>query len=166
MHIDAEAAARLFEAEIELESRELARLLELLEDEQRVLTQHEDELLQGLAAQKAQRIAAVARLEQRRHSFLLEQGYSPDAEGMLAWLSQHPLCEAAERCWHRIQALAQAAREVNEINGGLIDSQMQRFRNRLAFIGAAASNDPSFGPYTPDGYAGAAAAAQRSFGEA
>jgi flagellar biosynthesis/type III secretory pathway chaperone len=166
MQTDADAAARLFEAEIELESRELARLLELLEDEQRVLTQHEDELLLGLAAQKAHRIEALARLEQRRHGFLREHGYTPDGEGMLAWLSQHPQHEAAERGWHRIQALAQAAREVNDINGGLIDSQMQRFRSRLAFLGAAASNDPSFGPYTPDGYAGAAAVPQRSFGEA
>ena len=165
MQLDAEAASRLFEAEIELESRELARLLELLEDEQRVLTQHEDDLLLGLAAQKAHRIEALARLEQRRHGFLREQGFSADGEGMLAWLTQHPQFEAAERGWHRIQALAQAAREINDINGGLIDAQMQRFHARLAFLGAAASNDPAYGPYTPDGYA-AAAAPQHSFGEA
>jgi flagellar biosynthesis/type III secretory pathway chaperone len=160
----AEPAAdeRVFERDIELEERELARLVDLLADERRVLTQRDDELLLGIAAEKSKQLSSLERLSARRNQYLKSRGLRPDNEGMLAWTAAHPERGAAARSWARVEELARAARATNESNGGLIADELQRFQRRLAFLNAAASNDAT---YTPGGYT-RPVPPQRSLGEA
>ncbi|HUN69897.1 MAG TPA: flagellar protein FlgN [Burkholderiales bacterium] len=162
MNLEPTAEDRLFEREIELEERELARLVELLADEQRVLARHEDELLLGIAAEKAKHLASLERLSARRNQFLKRNGLRADHDGMLAWTAAHPERPSAARGWARIEELARAARDCNDINGSLIAAELQRFQRQLAFLNAAASNDAT---YSPGGYT-CAAAPQRTLGEA
>jgi flagellar biosynthesis/type III secretory pathway chaperone len=156
------AEEQLFEREIELEERELSRLVELLADEQRVLTRHDDQLLLNIAAEKAKHLASLERLSARRNQFLKRHGLRPDHDGMLAWTAAHPARASAARCWASIEDLARAARDSNQVNGGLIAGELQRFQRRLAFLNAAASNDAT---YTPGGYA-RPLPPQRTLGEA
>ena len=152
----------LFERELALEEREMARLLELLDDERSVLTRHEDELLLGIAAEKSKHLASLERYAERRSRFLADQGYSPDHTGMLEWLAAHPDCATCAQAWGRLEHSTRAAREINEVNGDLIAGQVQRFQRQLGFLNAMASNDPT---YSPDGYS-MPRAPQRTFGEA
>jgi len=162
MSLEPAAEDRVFEREIELEERELARLVELLADEQRVLARRDDELLLGIAAEKSKQLASLERLSARRNQFLKRHGLRADHEGMLAWTAAHPERADAARAWSRVEDLARAARETNDVNGGLIADELQRFQRRLAFLNAAASNDAT---YTPGGYT-RPIPPQRTLGEA
>lgn len=163
MSLDPAAEDIVFEREIELEERELARLVDLLADEQRVLARREGELLLGIAAEKAKRLASLERLSARRNQFLKRRGLGADHKGMLAWMSTHPERHGAERAWSRVEELARMARATNDVNGALIADELQRFQQRLAFLNAAASNDASY--YTPGGYT-LPLPPQRTLGEA
>jgi flagella synthesis protein FlgN len=156
------AEDRVFEREIELEERELSRLVDLLADEQRVLTRRDDELLLGIAAEKAKQLSSLERLAARRNQFLKQRGLRPDHAGMLAWTASHPERAGAARAWARVEDLARTARDSNDVNGGLIADELQRFNRRLSFLNAAASNDAT---YTPGGYT-RPIPPQRTLGEA
>jgi flagellar biosynthesis/type III secretory pathway chaperone len=139
----------LFEREIELEERELARLLELLADEQRVLTRQDDDRLIAIAAEKAKHLDSLERLGRRRNDYLKRCGMRADGDGMLDWLSARPERDLAARAWTRLEENTRRAREANRINGALISDRMQSFQRRLAFFNAVACNDPT---YSPDGF--------------
>ena len=162
MNLEPSAEDRVFERELELEERELARLVELLADEQRVLARRDDELLLGIAAEKAQHLTSLERLSARRRQFLGHRGLRGDHEGMLAWIAAHPERTGAARAWSRVEDLARTARATNDLNGALIADELQRFQSRLSFLGAAASNDAT---YTPGGYT-RPVPPQRTLGEA
>lgn len=162
MRAPPQASDAIFEREIELEERELSRLLELLADEQRVLSRNDDERLLAIAAEKAKHLASLEHLGRRRSEFLARCGLRADADGMLDWLAAHPERELAARAWRRLEDNTHLAREANDINGGLIADRMQRFQRRLAFFNALASNDST---YSPDGFT-RAPPPQRTLGEA
>lgn len=156
------AEAVLFERELALEANEAECLERLLANEQSLLVGHRHDMLLGIAAQKAHHVASLERLAARRGEHLSRAGLSGDADGMLDWLAAHPERESAAESWSRIQRHAHSAREANEINGALVAAELQRFQRRLAFLSAAASNDPT---YAPDGYT-RAIPPQRTLGEA
>jgi flagellar biosynthesis/type III secretory pathway chaperone len=162
MPAPSQSSDAMFERELELEERELARLLELLSDEQRVLTMHDDDQLLAIAAEKSKHLSALERLGRRRSEFLARQGLRADADGMLDWLAAHPERGLAARAWRHLQENTRLARQVNEINGALIADRQQRYHRRIALFNAIASNDPT---YSPDGFT-RPTAPQRSLGEA
>jgi len=143
------ASAAGFASGLRDEQVALAAFADLLQAEQDALVQGDTERLAGLAADKAAKIELLSRLGEQRNRHLAAQNLSGNAEGMLAWLGRNPEFAAATgKVWRQLLAQAEAARQINQSNGVLIDNGLQQNRLKLAVLQTAASQD---GVYRPDG---------------
>lgn len=131
------------------EQMALTSFISLLRIEQDALVRGDASGVAELEADKAAQIEALARLADQRSSHLTSQGLNGNADGMKIWMDRHPeLAPAARKIWSELMALAEAARQLNDGNGVLIESKLQQNRQKLAVLQAAGSSD---GVYRSDG---------------
>lgn len=155
---DAEAVQR----ELALEASALARFVELLGREQGALRDQGIEEMNGLVADKSRGLEELSLHTAQRERRLKTAGFATDAAGMRAWLARYASTPAIAGGWSRVTALAEQARQENEINGRLVSIQMQRTGRQLDFLNRMALNEPT---YCADGVA-RADVRMRSLGEA
>ena len=156
------AGAAVAERGLQHEAQAVTDFIETLGHEQRALAEHRVDALNGLAAEKAARLAALSGFAARRSGGLKAAGYKHDAEGMRSWLATLADYPRVAFEWGRVNELVRQARKMNEINGWLIAISLQRTQRQLAFLNTAASNQPV---YCADGRA-CSAVLRRSLGEA
>jgi flagella synthesis protein FlgN len=121
----------------------------LLQSEQDALVQGDADRVAALAADKEERIKTLARLSEQRSGRLHSEGLSGRTEGMQTWIQRHPEHAAtARRTWQQLLTGAEAARQINQSNGVLIDNQLKQNRLRLAVLQTAGALD---GVYQSDG---------------
>lgn len=102
----------------------ITRLVETLRQEQELLSGNgEVEQIPTVIGEKADIIAAMATLADRRHNALDLLGYSANEDGMQGWIEQHGT-EQDRQNWDAVFTLAQSARELNRLNGMLVGKQM------------------------------------------
>lgn len=105
------------------EQQVMQELRDVLEQEQRYLMKAVIEKLEDLAAQKSKLVTRMAQLSSQRHGALAAAGFPAREEGMDAWLAVTDLPGAAE-AWQAVLKLTRAAKELNRLNGMLINKQM------------------------------------------
>ncbi len=123
-----------------------AEFVNLLVNEQTVLRDGASELLEALSRNKAAMARRLSELAVLRTRFLALQGFSPDAAGMQSWISSHPQETGAATAWRSLQSLAAQARELNQVNGALIELQLRHNQQRLAALGKACGTPMLYGP--------------------
>jgi flagella synthesis protein FlgN len=127
----------------------LAALTDLLRSEQGALVQGDADRVAALAADKEERIKTLARLSEQRSARLVSQGLKGSAEGMHIWIQRHPeYAGSARTTWQQLLAGAEAARQLNQCNGVLIENKLKQNRLRLAVLQTAGALD---GVYRADG---------------
>ena len=142
-HVDT-AFAQTLAAERET----ITRFIELLEREQASLRHGQTEELIELSTQKEALAARLEALGAERRSFLAGHGHSTDRKGTEAWCEQHPDDGEAADSWREILALAARARELQRVNGDLIELHLHYNAKALeALQGGRRSLDL----YGPDG---------------
>lgn len=67
----------------------------------------------------------LAALADERNQALAAQGLAADRSGLAAWFAAHPTAKRARAVWSSLLAVASQARELNLINGELIQLRMQ-----------------------------------------
>ena len=123
---------------------------ELLKLEQSALSDgNTDELLE-LANKKEQASNQINRLAAQRNQLLAAQGLPPDRAGIEAWCAKNPSETAGAAAWSSILSLASEARELNRLNGELIQLRMQ-FNSRA--LEALQGRKDALDLYGPDGQA-------------
>jgi flagellar biosynthesis protein FlgN len=127
----------------------LAAFTGMLRSEQDALVQGDADRLAQLATEKAGQIELLTHLGELRSRHLASQNLPGSAEGMLAWLSRNPgFAAAVRKLWQGLLAQAETARQLNQVNGVLIENRLQQNRLRLAVLRTAAASD---GVYRADG---------------
>jgi flagella synthesis protein FlgN len=127
----------------------LVALTDLLRSEQDALVQGDADRVSALAVDKEERIKALARLSAQRSARLTSLGLNGSAEGMQIWIQRHPEhAGSARRSWQQLLAGAEAARQLNQCNGVLIENKLKQNRLRLAVLQTAGALD---GVYRADG---------------
>lgn len=118
-------------------------LLRCLEEEQRQLTSAQVDSLPDTVARKAVMVSRMSTLAQRRHRLLAAAGHAASEAGMQSWLQLQPGFEAA---WQELLELARRARELNQTNGILINTQLARTRAALSVLQQRPQGSTVYGP--------------------
>ncbi len=134
----------MFETEIAA----LQRFCTLLEREQQMLGKGEIDALLELVQEKNELAAALAAVAKQRVEALAAEGLAADRAGVAAWLAAQPSARRARTDWSLLLSLATQARELNRVNGELIQLRMQH--NALA-LEALLGTTNSLGLYGSDG---------------
>ena len=130
---------------IEGEVTLLTQFVELLRREQESLTQGVADDLPQLADQKNGLVIQLNRLSAQRAAFLETRGLTADRAGIDVWCAQAQDPEATE-AWRKVLQLAAEARELNRVNGELIQIRMQFTTKALEALGGAKNSLELYGP--------------------
>lgn len=131
------------------EHKAVRALTQLLQQEQEQLVAGDINGIKALTEPKAQAAVRMAELAAGRHKALAKAGFEEDESGMKAWLASSAASSTAIESWHELIVLAQVGKELNRINGTLINKQMVRNQNVLNILqhGTVQGN----AVYGPDG---------------
>ncbi|RBA25776.1 flagella synthesis protein FlgN [Herminiimonas fonticola] len=131
------------------EHQAVRALTELLQQEQEQLVAGNIEAIAALTEPKAKAAVRMAELAAGRHQALAKAGFEADESGMKVWLATPAASETAQQSWRELIALAEVGKELNRVNGTLINKQMVRNQNVLNILqhGSVQGN----AVYGPDG---------------
>lgn len=121
-----------------------AELTACLEQEQQQLCAIDAaEALQQTIIAKNVLVAKMTSLAERRHKALGANGFTASEAGMMAWLEKSP---AALSTWNELLQSARRARELNQVNGTLINTHMARTRAALSILQQMPADSTVYGP--------------------
>lgn len=110
-------------ATLPLEHERITALVELMKQEQQFLVAADADGLAGITPRKVALVQELAQLSRERHAALGNAGFIASEAGMEPWLAGHG-DGAARSAWTRLLALTAEAKELNRVNGMLINRQM------------------------------------------
>lgn len=129
------------------EQSAMLALTALLEQEQEQLIAADIERIAVLTEPKAQAATQMAELTQTRHDALAAAGHEASETGMQAWLETAAAPAGATDAWKKLIAMAEEAKEINRINGTLINKQMVRNQTVLNVLQhGSVQGSPVYGP--------------------
>lgn len=125
----------------------LASLTELLREEQRLLVAADADALLQVTPRKNQLVQQLAAQAVERHRLLSQAGFEGAEAGMEPWLAAHG-ASGARTEWEQLLAAAREAKELNRVNGMLINKHMAHNQQVLAELRPEGANADStvYGP--------------------
>lgn len=131
---------------LETEADAVSRFVELLKLEQNALASGDIDKIVGFTQDKSTLANELTSLAIQRNSTLAGLGLDADKAGIETWFKRHPPDVRAENAWSRILSLAGEARELNRVNGELIQIRMQHNAQALAAMQGASRSLHLYGP--------------------
>ena len=116
------------------EHQAIRALTQILQLEQEHLISANVEGIAAITEDKAKAAARMAELATLRHNALAAAGFSPEESSMKLWLESAAGTQSASKSWQELIELAEAAKELNRVNGILINKQMVRNQNVLNIL--------------------------------
>jgi flagella synthesis protein FlgN len=110
-------------ATLPFEHERIAALVELMKQEQQLLVAADADRLAELTPRKVALVQELAQCSRERHAALGNAGFLAAEAGMEPWLAAQGDA-AARSAWNGLLALAAEAKELNRVNGMLINRQM------------------------------------------
>lgn len=120
--------------------------LDILKKEQEALIGDDIERLETLPRDKAEIVMQLAELARQRDKALIEQSLSTDRKGMETLLARRSDAETVTVEWHELLRLAEAAQQLNQINGEIITTRLRHNQRSLVAIQNATGAAPLYGP--------------------
>ncbi len=130
---------------IEQESSTVGRLIEILEQEQSCLIQADLEQVQTLLEEKSALLQNLNLLSQERYQWLSAAGFPANESGMSDWLKENRE-HALQTSWLTMQQALLKAKELNRINGMLINKHLTRNQQLLSTLRGQTEIDQFYGP--------------------
>jgi flagella synthesis protein FlgN len=131
------------------ELRLMAQLLDMLKQEQQVLVKADTEALSALTPQKSALVAQLGQLALQRQRLLGEAGFNAADEGMQGWLdgAGNGNGNGAAQ-WQQLLGITRQAKELNRVNGMLINKQFSYNQTILNAMRAPAEGSEThfYGP--------------------
>jgi len=131
------------------ELKTITCLIDLMKQEQQFLVAANTDGLATLTPLKTQLIDHMAALATQRHQSLAQEGFAASETGMTSWLVRmsNPTIDAG---WQQLLARTADAKELNRVNGMLINKHMAHNQGLInAMRTPAGAADTSF--YGPQG---------------
>ncbi len=122
------------------------QFVDILKLEQASLSQGNTDDLPGFAEKKTKLAVNLNNLATKRNAVLAEQGLNADRAGVEAWCAKHPQEKNAAKVWFGILSLAGEARELNRLNGELIQMRMQYNAKALEALQGGRTSLDLYGP--------------------
>lgn len=133
--------------------------VDLLQQEQQLLTENSIDPLVMLAEQKSTRAIQLNRIAETRHRLLLALIPELTAPAIQSWLKIN--CAEGLALWQAILVLSDQARELNRINGELIQMKFRHNQQLLTALSRAVNQANLYGP---DGQSNFSMGSGRSLG--
>ncbi|WP_293779196.1 flagella synthesis protein FlgN [uncultured Oxalicibacterium sp.] len=134
-------------ATLKTEQEALLALTGLLEQEQQLLIAANIERIATLTEPKAQAAVRMAELATERYEALTAAGYEGSEAGMKTWLSSQAATPAHNKDWNDLLTMAETAKELNRVNGTLINKQLARNQHALDVLQHGTEHgNPVYGP--------------------
>lgn len=130
---------------IKTEADEVSAFVLLLGEEQDALKSGNPEALPDIVARKSAVAGRISALTGRRNIALARDGLPADRPGVTGWLERNPGDNAVRKSWERLQQLAEEARELNRVNGELIQIRLQANSQALEALLSAANRQDLYG---------------------
>ena len=127
------------------EEQVMTLLLDLLKQEQLHLVSADIENLIDITAQKSALVGNMAALASTRHHALGLAGFAAQETGMQAWMTENGSSVDAS-LWQHVLALTREAKEINRVNGMLINKQMVHTQSALNALRPNAQGSDVYGP--------------------
>ncbi|WP_170285805.1 flagella synthesis protein FlgN [Propionivibrio limicola] len=121
---------------------------DLLRREQQALSTGDTNSLPGLAEKKDVLIEGINALTSRRNQHLVACGLGIDRPGIDSWCATHPGETAVAAIWSEILEAVAKARDLNRLNGELIQMRLQ-YTNKA--LGVLLRREDALDLYGPDG---------------
>lgn len=122
------------------------RFVGLLEREKDLLSGGRTEALAAAVEEKEQLAEKLNALTQQRGHYLVKNGFTADRAGMASWTAVHPQQKEAVTAWERTLSLTARAKELNRVNGQLIQLHMQYTDQALEILQRKESRLDLYGP--------------------
>jgi len=129
------------------EQRIITALLEVLKQEQACLISADIDALTNLTPTKSALVNNMAVLASQRHSALGAAGFKPEEAGMEAWIAASGDA-GAQQFWRDVLELTREAKEMNRINGTLINKHLNLTQSALQSL---RPQNPATNMYGPTG---------------
>ena len=110
-------------AALSKEQELITAVLDVLRQEQQHLVSADTEALERITPRKAQLVQEMSVLARQRHLALGAAGFAAEESGMQAWLDASGN-EAATASWRDLLAKTREAKELNRVNGLLINKRL------------------------------------------
>lgn len=130
-------------AALPIERSALLSFISLLEREQAALVENRSDALPELSAQKSSDAIKLNQLAESRLKLLQQAIPQPNAEKIQAWMQAN--CPNALPLWQDIIALAQRAKQLNQINGELIQMKLRHNQQALTVLSNAVNKAGIYG---------------------
>lgn len=119
-------------AALSAERTALLGFIALLEREQATLIENRSDELPTLSEQKNAHALKLSQLADASRELLKQAIPKLNAEAVVSWLGTH--CPAELTSWQDIVALTQRAKQLNQINGELIQMKLRRNQQTLTVL--------------------------------
>lgn len=116
------------------EHKAVRTLTQLLKLEQEHLIAADIDGITALTEAKAKAAAHMTELATSRHKALAAAGFEAKESSMKTWLESSGASATTSKSWHELVELAEEAKELNRVNGTLINKQMVRNQNVLNIL--------------------------------
>ena len=110
-------------ATLTFEHERIAALVDLMKQEQQLLVAADADALGELTPRKVALVQELAQLSRQRHDALGAAGFAAAEAGMEPWLAARG-DDAARAAWSQLLAATAEAKELNRVNGMLLNRQM------------------------------------------
>jgi len=127
----------------------LTRLLSELKGEQKALVEQDLASIDNMMHQRLTLLQQLSAAAKVRYDALAAQGYQADEQGMSDWIRQQSDSKLS-KAWQIFQQSLAHAKELNRLNGILINKHAHRIQERL---GAFQGNDKDAQVYGKNGQA-------------
>ncbi|MDP8568100.1 flagella synthesis protein FlgN [Methylophilus aquaticus] len=144
-----------FEADASL----VAQLLRDLQEEQTALVSADLDTIERMVDSRVELLQALGAAANQRYDALAAAGYEANENGMAAWLKQQS-SQTLDKAWVAFQAHLSQAKELNRLNGILINKNFLRNQEKLDAL-SGKTTIPQF--YGKNGHAQAAGSSRASF---
>lgn len=129
----------------ELEISLISSFVTLLNEEQEALKLGDASGLADIGAAKTALVEKLNGLEGERRSALGIVGEHNTREAMSQWLAKHPEEQTAAVNWQKLLKLASEAKQLHELNAGLVAMHLQQTSEALAILTRRAGDDSLYG---------------------
>lgn len=127
------------------ENLAIQNLVALIQDEQALLINASIEEIKQVIDRKAQHVAKLAELSNKRYLTLAMAGHQPDESGMQTWINQNA-ANTVNDAWQSLLTQVKAAKELNHTNGLLINTHLSRNQNTLNVLRGSNKSSSFYGP--------------------
>lgn len=128
----------------------LSELVSLLTIEQTALVNMDIDEVESILDQKSKLIQTIVNATKMRHKALAQAGYDANENGMVMWLRANDT-KALQVQWDAFQKQLAQAKELNRVNGQVINQHFQRNQQMIRQLQGKAVNAGAGNVYGPNG---------------